>query len=320
MKPEVSPGLRWLVVGVAAFILIDAALVWWALSAARGTTAQATPLPMSAFAPAPTSRPATPVSRPAPTPTPTLAPIVLEPMARRIVPLSADQAWRTSSVACGAPTTIDWTGDGGATWTSWSAGDDVWGVSEIVGYTGDPSMVGIVAMVAGDCRQEYRISFTSGEFWAPYPGDQPDTVTIDPADAATLRGPVGAVGSPCGPVSEFALGTTSVGILCTSTDVRVGPLDMSSWGAVAVSGSTVAITASGDGFLVAARRDPACIDGVQLSRIGTDGALAPGVCLPGQADQTVPVALGTADDGSIWLWIGELVRVSSDGGTTWTGG
>lgn len=310
----------WWIVGLAAFLLLDAALIWWAVSAGRGAEVDAEPLPLSAFAPAPTPRPATAAARPTPTPTPTptLEPIVLEPFARRIVPLDAAQAWRVAGMGCGGPTAIEWSEDGGASWTAWSTGEDVWGIREIVGFNGDPSTVGIIASLAGDCRPEYRISFTGGEFWASYPDEQPDTIVIDPADPSVLLAAGAGVGSPCGAVSEFAVSATGVGVLCTSTELRIAPADLSAWVPVSVVGSAVAITNAGDGYLAAARRDPAC-SGVRLSLVGADASVAAGACLPGEVDAAQPVALATAVDGAIWLWVGERVGVSNDGGTTWTG-
>lgn len=317
-----GPRARWWIIGVTVFLVVDVALVWWALSATgRSGRVAADPLPLTSFAPAPTVKPATATATPSatPSPRPTVVPLTLETYARRLVPIDGSLAWRVGTVACTGPLAIESSSDGGATWTSWSTGEDVWGVREIVGYTGDSSMVGIIASVAGDCHPEYRMSFTGGEFWGPYPEEQPDLAVIDPADPSVIEDAAGAVASPCGAVSEFAEGPAGVGLLCTSTDVRLAPPDFGSWTTVTIEGAPVAITTSGDGYLVASRRDPACPDGLRLSSVGGDASVVPGMCLAAYADETAPVTLATAPDGAIWLWVGDRVGVSEDGGSSWTG-
>ncbi|HWK21372.1 MAG TPA: hypothetical protein VNR37_11505 [Microbacteriaceae bacterium] len=309
---------RWWALGITAFLVVDIALVWWALDATGRSTADAAePLPLSAFAPAPTPKPATarPVSTPTPEPEP---PLVLEAVARQLQPLDGTRAWRTSSTACAGPSTIEWTEDGGATWSPRSAGDDVAGILGIVSYD-DASVVGIVAMLGGDCRGEYRMSYTAGEFWGAYPQEQPQFALIDPASRAAVLTAGGPVASPCGEISELAESAGGIAVLCTTTELVVGPADLSSAAPVSLAGQAVAITQTGDGYLAAARRDPGCADGLQLSRVGGDAAVAPVVCLSGHTDEAAPVTLAAATDGTLWLWAGDRVGVSGDGGASWTG-
>jgi len=310
---------RWLVIGIAVFLALDVALVWWALAATSRSAAQtAEPLPLSAFAPAPTPKPAT--ARPAatPTPTPTLAPLVLEPMARQLQPIDASRAWRTSTTTCAGPAVIEWTEDGGASWTAWPAGDDLAGILGIVSYD-DASVVGIVAMLASGCGAEYRMSYTAGEFWGAYPDEQPPFALVDPSSRSAVLTAAGPVASPCGEISELAETPGGLAVLCTSTEVVVGAADLSASTPVALAGQAVAIAPAGDGYVVAARRDPGCVAGLELSRIGADGSVAPSVCLGGFADESAAVTLATAAGGALWLWAGERVGVSGDGGTSWAG-
>ncbi|MBO9578331.1 MAG: hypothetical protein J7480_06125 [Microbacteriaceae bacterium] len=323
MKARREPKQRrtkWWLIGLAAFLVLDAALVWWAVSGRDGGVDRSQEaLPLSAFGPAPTAAPATSAPRPATTSTPTQPPIGLEAHARRIVPVDSSIAWRVGTVACGGPVAIEETSDGGASWVAAPTGDDVAGVRDITVYTGDTSMVGILASLAGDCRPEYRLSYTAGEFWTAAPEETPSVTTVDPVGAATLSGPGGSVASPCGDVSEFAEDAGGIAILCTSTELRVGPADLSTWTPVALPGAAVAVTAAGDGFLAAARRDPDCVGGLRLSAFIPDGTVQPGHCLAGYADESVPVTLATAPDGALWLWAGDRVGVSVDGGASWTG-
>lgn len=311
---------RWWAVGIAAFLVIDALLVWWALDATGRSSADAAePLPLSAFAPAPTPKPAT--ARPASTPTPTPAPeppLALEAMARQLQPLDGSRAWRTASTGCAGPATIDWTEDGGATWEAWSAGEDVAGILGIVSYD-DANVVGIVATVAGDCRVEYRMSYTAGEFWGAYPDEQPQFALVDPASRAAVLTASGPAPSPCGEISELAEISGGLAVLCTTTQVVIGPADLSSSSPVPIEGQAVAITQAGEGYLVASRRDPGCVGGLKLSRIAAEGSVTAGVCLGGFADEAVPVTLAAATDGTLWLWAGDRVGISSDGGASWTG-
>jgi len=310
---------RWWAIGIVAFLAVDVALVWWALAATSRSAAEtAEPLPLSAFAPAPTPKPATARAVSTPTPTPTPEPLVLESMARQLQPIDGSRAWRSASTACAGPSTIEWTEDGGASWTAWSAGDDVAGILGIVSYD-DASVVGIVAMLGGDCRAEYRMSYTAGEFWGAYPDEQPEFALVDPASRAAVLTSAGPITSPCGEISELAETPAGLAVLCTSTALTVTSPDLASSMPVALEGQAVAVTQAGDGYLVAARRDPGCAGGLELSRVGVDGSVAPAVCLPGFADETAPVTLAAAADGTLWLWAGDRVGVSGDGGASWAG-
>ncbi|OJX65186.1 MAG: hypothetical protein BGO95_06990 [Micrococcales bacterium 73-13] len=312
-----SDGRRtWWIVGITAFVLVDIGLVWWAVGGVgRGVDTSAEALPLSSFAPAPTPRPAS--ARATPTPTPTPDPIVLAAMARRIVPIDATRAWRTASVGCPGGASIEWSEDAGASWTAWSAGDDVAGVGDIVAF-GDGNTVGIIAALAGDCRQEYRMSFTGGEFWAAYPGEQPDTPIIEPTAGTALVVAAGAVASPCGPISEYAVGS-GVAVLCTSTALAIAAADLSGWTTARPDGAAVAVTNLGDGYLVASRRAAGCVDGLRFATVDAAGAVSEGPCLAAAGDEATSVELGTAPDGSVWMWLGDRVAVSGDGGASWAG-
>jgi len=318
-RPAAPGRRRWWLVGLGAFLVLDVLLVWLAVDAAgRTSDSERTALPITAFAPPPPAAPASPPAGATPTPTPTPGPpLVLEPTARQLQPLDAERAWRTSMTACGSGGVIEWTEDAGASWVPWSAGGDVVGILGLVSYAG-ADIVGVVAMVGGACETEYRMSYTAGEFWGAFPDQEPAFALVDPSGTA-VRTTSGTVPSPCGTVSEIAEVPGGLGVLCTSADLVVGDPGLGAVAPVALAGRAVAIAPSGDALLAASRRDPGCADGIQLQRVGLDGAVAPGVCLPGHPDEAQPVTLGVAPDGAVWLWAGDRVGVSADGGASWRG-
>lgn len=311
----------WIAVGLAAFLLVDVVLIVWAIQATRTHAVLDEPLPMQSFAPAPTaappSRPAV-TETPTPTPTPEPPPLVLAALPRLIEPVDATSAWRTSTTSCaGGQAVIEHTDDGGATWVAFGLAPDVAGLVAIEAYA-EAATVGATAALVGDCRAEYRMSFTSGEFWASYPDEQPDVPIVDPVDRGDLITPGERIDTPCAEIAHAAPLAEGVAVVCTDAGLRVSP-DRVAWQDVTMTGAAVAVTDADGSYIAALRRVPECADGIAIVRVGTDATTAPLACLPAAPPETDPVAIGSALDGALWLWAGERVAVSTDGGVTWSG-
>jgi len=317
VRERLSKRARWLLIGFAAFVAMDIALVWWAFGAGSRSSAEAgEPLPLSAFAPPPTYTP--PPAAAEPDPEPARAPLSLEPPTRIIVPVDESAAWRSPTPACmGAFATIEHSVDAGATWDA-STLDGVGGILAIDPYE-DPSMVGIVAAVAGSCATEYRRSFTGGEFWAPAPDEAPAIPLLDQADRAVVHWPDGAGPGPCAAVGLASAEDGGAAVLCPDAGLWLAPAaDRGAWAPAGLPGAAVAVAAQGDDYLVALRRNPACDPGLSLVILVEDGVVAPLACLTALPDESAPIALGTSEDAA-WLWVGDATLVSSDGGSSWTG-
>ncbi|MEO8908075.1 MAG: hypothetical protein ABI310_08365, partial [Microbacteriaceae bacterium] len=100
----------WIVVGIAAFLLVDVALAAWALSTTRANGDPSNPGPIPTFTNMPTARP-----------TPTATPTPIQPAAqaapRLFAAVSATEAYRASPGSCTGPAAVlEKTTDAGATW------------------------------------------------------------------------------------------------------------------------------------------------------------------------------------------------------------
>ncbi len=108
-------------------------------------------------------------------------------------------------------------------------------------------------------------------------------------------------------------------IVCTDAVLYTSPADhLAAWVAPVLPGAAVGAVPSGDGYLVALRRDADC-PGLALVSLPASGDVQPIACLGSLTDETQPVALGTSLDGTLWLWVGDAIGSSTDGGTTWNG-
>lgn len=134
-------------------------------------------------------------------------------------------------------------------------------------------------------------------------------------DATAVHSPEGVQPGPCGAdvVDLAPVSSTGAGLLCpdgrvlTTDDVAV------SWDELAAVPGAVAVTDSGQGYLAAALGTQGC-DGVQVVRAGPE-APEPLGCAP-PPDEPGQVAISSAGD-SVWVWAGDEVLVSGDGGRTW---
>ena len=116
-------------------------------------------------------------------------------------------------------------------------------------------------------------------------------------------------------------GDTSAAVLCSDHTVFRTTDAGSTWGSsVAVPGS-VALASSGNGYAIAVTEQPSCggvqllalpelVDGSELTASGCFPTLAAPDSLAGN----IAVSEGA---GTLWLWAGDALVLSSDGGTTW---
>ena len=111
----------------------------------------------------------------------------------------------------------------------------------------------------------------------------------------------------------------SAGVLCDDGTMHVTTDSAASWASSTPVAGAAAIGVGGDGYRIAVVDENGC-HGVQVADVvvvdGAAQAAAPGSCL----DADVPtgeVAVDTGGDGSIWVWAGDRIGRSADGGITW---
>lgn len=307
---------RWIVLGIVAFVVVDALLVWWAASAMRSGESEAEAIPIDEFIVEPT---VTPSPTPTASPTPTVPALVVPAMNRIIQPVDAESAWRTATVGCGEAAVLDLSEDGGQSWTENDI-DGANGVQLIAAYESNDT-VGAVVSVDG-CAQDYWLSFSYGQWWAQSSGERPDAPAIE---AASRTGVAWGSESVAGPCTELAAVDASVGgagaALCTDATLWVAPADDRGAWQQAASDIVALGHSAGDGHLAVQRRAPGCEAGLAVVAVGDAGGLTGLSCVTGlsaSADENLPVAIG-ASSSAVWLWAGDQVAVSTDGGITWGG-
>ncbi|WP_157432296.1 hypothetical protein [Agromyces italicus] len=302
----------WSVVGLVALGVVVFALVLFALGENRGVENAGSTPGASTSATAPSTPPVeTPAFEPA-----EAAPKVAVP-ARVLGALDGALAVRAASTTCPDPTTIEVTEDGGANWEAFEA-PGVSAVQRIV--PGGDAFIGLIGLAAEGCAPQYERTFTGGEAWEPAPDELVASWYVDPADRAVVHSPAGDVAAPCGVVVQLAaIDETSAAVLCDDATVHATADAGASWGAAVPVSGAVAITAGGAGYRVAVANVDGCA-GAQLVELAADGgslaAGAGGACLESSVSAG-GVAVASGDDGSVWMWVGDVLARSDDGGGSW---
>jgi len=309
MTPRSHPNPRtpsrrrtWAIIGIAAFLLVDVALVGWAVSASHPDV-EAKPGPIPTF----TNRPDTPAA--SATPTTPATPTVAAP--RLLVAVSATEAYRATRGACtGGDTVFEKTTDGGATWQASKTGRYAFHTMLTLSGATDTHVSAVVG-AGSSCAIGSYSSFTGGQFWQEYPDNLADANYIDPADRSTLHLAGATQDAPCPAALQLATGTNSTAVLCADTVfTRAGN---GVWASAAVPG-VLALAPSDDGYTLAVAGVTGC-SGVAIESLDVGGTPAPVGC---DAAVTSPAGVTLAQQGSnLWLWSGDTVAVSTDAGATW---
>ena len=295
---------RWAVVGLVLFLIVDALLVAWALSVDRGVPGA----PRAAATPS-----ATPAPAPTAPPEPATAP------GRLLSVLDEDTAWRSAVGSCpGTPPTLELTTDGGRSWRP----SDLAGIADVAAVATvqatSEDVASVVAFDADSCAPVLALSYVAGDDWVTYPDRVAGNWFLDPAKPQVLHTPTGEAPAPCeSVVSLAARSATDAAALCADRTVYRTTDGGATWSAPAGIPGSTAIAASEDEYLIAVGGETGC-PGVAVTRL-PDDAPAPATaatCASGTAPQAGQVALATGGD-SAWLWAGDDIVTSEDGGTTW---
>ena len=300
----------WLI-GAGIGILAVAALVVsvLALTQYRGgpTDAAASPMPSMTFpAPVLTEEPA---ETSPPEPVTAVAPT------RLLAAQDGAVVYRATVGACPEPrTSFEFSNDGGSTW---QAGDVTGSTDSTAALTlsiGGPQFVQMVTLSAQGCAPQYIRSFVSGIDWEVFNSDLPAAWYLNPGTPGTVHSPQGELPTPCEAVAVSGAGPRAA-VLCDDATLVTTTDAATTWGApIAVPGAA-AITLSPIGYRIAVLNSEACL-GIQVLEVA-DGVLSPpGACLsvtaaPGE------VAITTASDGSVYVWAGDTLARSTEGGAQW---
>ncbi|RPF26401.1 hypothetical protein [Georgenia muralis] len=240
------------------------------------------------------------------------APEVPEPPVRLLAVASPTEAWRATSTGCGAPAVLEHTLDAGATWQE--VPSEVSPITRLR-LLDDGTLVAIGG--GPDCVPTYRSTVTDGASWVTEDQFLPGSWYVTPGDRTTLVTPLGEVAAPCtGAAADLAaVDAERAAVLCADGTVDVSDDAGVTWTPATLSGSAAAVGAEAERFILAGTT-PAC-DGVGITFLDPAGAAVGGVsgCAATSLDAQ-PVAVGSTA-GAAWLWVGDEVLTSVDGGVTW---
>ncbi|TFD29199.1 hypothetical protein [Cryobacterium lyxosi] len=307
---------RWILAALTLFVVVDVALVALALAPPE------TPSAVNVSA-APTST-ATPTASPAETTAPVdpveVVPVTVETVAptRIISALDGTTAWRAPTGPC--PVTAaapERTTDSGASWVSFNASINTDASSILTITAVDDAETSLVTLDSTSCSPQVVDTYVAGEEWANYPERASGRWFINPANRAVVHTPNGDVAAPCPSVVAFAArSATAAALLCADGAFLRTTDSGASWGAALALPGAVNLATSGDGYVVVAQSQAECA-GLQLLTAGesTDAPFSITGCREAAFNPgSVAVSSG---EGTLWLWAGDALSRSNDGGTTW---
>jgi hypothetical protein len=205
---------------------------------------------------------------------------------------------------------VERTGDGGRSWTP----VPVDGAVLRVRATGPASAFAVIRRGPG-CD----LAFVEGEAGGPWADDPPSLdvawYLADEGSTAAVHSPVGSRPGPC-PDALVDLAPRSgveAAVLCADGSVHRTLDAAATWAAVGAVPGAVALADAGTEHLVAALGSARCAHGVEVV---IAGASQPVACVPAPDAAPGQVALSVAGKAA-WLWAGDVVAVSRDGGRTW---
>jgi hypothetical protein len=302
------------IVALAAFVVVDLILVAAALNSTNppGTSLESTPRPAATSLP-------TPEEGAEPTPTPA-APVVAVRPTRLVAALDSETAWRATTGACpDAQAAPELTTDGGVSWkaTSVTAATEVVALQRIIiDNDSDATMIG---QDAETCGAALARTFVGGDDYAAYPEQLRSAWFVQPTNHAALHSPAGDFAAPCTDVIAIAVRDTDrAAVLCSDQSVWTTIDSGATWPSTVGIPGAMQITGAEGGYRVALVGASDCA-GVQLISFSDDVSASGSVCFPVAADPAALVgniAVSEAEN-VVWLWVGEQLVRSLDGGLTW---
>jgi hypothetical protein len=296
--------------------VVDIVLVVLALNRTSGPPEGAAAVVPSAASASPepaASEPAvteTTDAAPAPTETPAPpAPPAGVRLARMLDAVDGATAWRATAGSCpGGTGTVERTTDAGASW------QQVWADGQVLRVKGSGADEAFLVVAQGEGCDPAFLQTDSGTDWRAEPGSLPVAwhLTVD-----AVHSPSGDHPGPCpGALVDLAPVTSDrAGALCADGTVHVTSDAAGSWQQEAAVPGAVALADDGDGFLLAVLGAPDCATGVQVVAAAAEPEVRG--CAEAPEAAAGQVAISSAD-GTVWLWFGQQVAHSTDGGRSWT--
>ncbi|WP_156376678.1 hypothetical protein [Yonghaparkia sp. Root332] len=307
---------------LVAFLVLDAVLVAWALGAHRAATeVEPDAVPIVTPQPGGSTSPSASASPSASSPAESAA-IAPEPSTHILSALDAEVAWRALTGPCPqTEATPQLTTDGGASWrdTDATAPTGVTSLQRIVVEA--PDVATMVALRGTDCTPTLIRTFVAGDNYEEYPDELAGAWFVDPADRSRVQSPTGSATAPCESVVALAArdGASAL-VLCADGSLATTSDSGASWSAAVPAPGVQAIGNASAGFIAAAVGREGCA-GIQVLQIDAASAAssATGCLLTDIAPADFAGVVAIAEAAStVWLWAGDLIQRSSDGGASWS--
>ncbi|MCU1639280.1 MAG: hypothetical protein JWL94_1927 [Microbacteriaceae bacterium] len=304
----------WIYFAIAAFIALDLLLVAWALSTTRADPTGA-PLPSVE----PTS-PAEPAVASEPEPVVVAEPgTTAVPPARILTAVDGTTAWRATTGACPAsPARPERTTDSGETWVTTDATGPT-GVTALLRIMVDgPQTASMVGLSGTDCTPQLIKTFVAGRNYVSYPEQLAGAWFVDPANRAEIHSPDGKSRAPCDAIIALAPSDAeNAAILCSDNEIFMTTDAAATWSEPTVVPGALNLTSTGAGYVTVVVGSARCA-GLQLLALSEEEVTATG-CYPMtlQANSLAGNVALAVSHNTVWLWAGEALGRSTDGGATW---
>lgn len=239
------------------------------------------------------------------------------PASQDIVASGSTSAYRTRVGSCpDGGASIDVTSDGGSTWDSFDLSSQL-GLGNIQSVgTGNGAYAWLIGQNLTDCTTTAAQTYTSGRDWELAPQILASEWYVDPTNTKSLTGPGGeTVETPC-ELARLTTSTDSVAGVCTDGRIVISNDDGASWTESETQQGIDALAFTPDGLTAVLVGQTSCADGVALRTFDSALQSSSETCAPAgaAAGQT---SLSAAEDGTLWLGVGDTVLRSSDAGASW---
>lgn len=217
-------------------------------------------------------------------------------------------AWRSEGGSCDDRGSLELSMDGGETWGAAYPADEQLGRPLWLSGADYTAVQSVIAS-GPDCELSGVRTFDSGASWERQEQVVTNSAMVDPTDSSVLVWGGEDIAGPCESMSKVAVTGGVASVVCDDGSLWSVSSDSTDWTELEVQG-TIALAAS-DRRWVAATESPECngLGLVELDESSTE-LLA---CAPAEPDSDT--ALDMAGD-TLWLWAGDEVLISSDGGST----
>lgn len=298
-------------IGLGALAVVVLVLVFISLTENRPVANAGSTPTAAAAATAPAEPPPIPTG-----PTSLVPPAAPLPVPDRVIAaIDSDSAVRIARTSCPTPATVEVTDDAGATWIGNAS--NVADVQRIM--AGSDAHIALVGLDVEGCAPTYERSFVTGAAWEAAPDELGATWFVNPANHAGIHSPAGDRPAPCGVVVQLAaIDANSAAVLCGDGAVHATIDSGETWLSPASVPGAAAIGSSDGRYVLAVLNQNGCPGAQVVELTMTEAGLAPGI--PGAC---LSAAVGSgeaaiaANGDAIWIWAGEALGRSADGGTSW---